>query len=238
MTAMKVDLEKLLALQEVTAERRKLKERTVACSRRLAEIATLEKGLQAEIQTLEEKLMRLKKEIRDGESELAAVEEKLAKAKARLNLAKSEKECTAAQHEIETLEDKRSQLDEQLLRHMDEQEQVERELAKKKEHATKAFAEWSRERERLEVARQQAEELYKALAGDEERFTTQIGSELADIYRHILEKQHWPAVVAIKDGACGGCGTLLPVNFVHQLKLSHEVEMCPQCRRLLHFPSA
>lgn len=232
---MKADISTLLELQSVTMERRRLRERAFACSRRMQEIATLVSQTQEQLHKLEEKLATIKKSIRDGELELASLEEKLQRAKARLNVARSQKECEAAEHEIQTLQEKREKLDEQLLRLMDEQEQLEQELEKKREGWAVSATDWEQEHKRLEHARDEAQQLEQALRSDEQRFAAQLPEEIRDIFRRLLEKQQLPVVVSVKDGACGGCGTLLPLHFVQELKQENEVELCPHCRRLVFF---
>lgn len=232
---MKADIHTLLELQHVAMERRRLRERAFACSRRMQEITALATQVQENLHKLEEKVAAIKKNIREGELALSSLEEKLQRAKTRLNAARSQKECEAAEHEIQTLQEKREKLDEQLLRLMEEQEQLDQELDKKREQWAVSATDWEQEHKRLEYARDEAQQLEQALRTDEQRLAAQLPEEIRDIFRRLLEKQQLPVVVPVKDGACGGCGTLLPLHFVQELKQENETELCPHCRRLVFF---
>ncbi|MCX7626595.1 MAG: hypothetical protein N2Z21_10375 [Candidatus Sumerlaeaceae bacterium] len=232
---MKADIHTLLELQGVKKEQQQLREQSLACSRRLHEISTLVSQTRQQLQNLEEKHEAIKKQIRDGELELMTLEEKLKRAKNRLSIARTPKECEAAEHEIHTLQQKRESLDEQLLRLMDEQDQIERELKKRRDEWTLSAAEWEQERKRLEHVRHEAEKLEQALKADEYRLAQQLPEEIGEIFRRLLEKHPLPVVVRVCDRACGGCGTLLPLHFVQELKEKADVELCPHCRRLVFF---
>ena len=52
-----------------------------------------------------------------------------------------------------------------------------------------------------------------------------------------LQKKHHIAIVPISNGTCTGCGMGLPVSRVHAVRACTEMHACPNCARILYFPS-
>lgn len=53
-----------------------------------------------------------------------------------------------------------------------------------------------------------------------------------------LEKRGPLAIVPVAVTVCSACGMSLPVSLVHQVKAAEKLHQCPNCARLLYFPSA
>jgi len=121
---------------------------------------------------------------------------------------------------------------------MERQEQLQSLIPVRRAELEERLQEIARESERLAVARADAEKLVEGLATDERRLLGQLSDELHDIYMRLLEKQTMPIVVPVRDSGCPGCGTVVPVATIQMLKLTGEVMLCPQCRRLLYYDKA
>ncbi|MGB9691002.1 MAG: zinc ribbon domain-containing protein [Candidatus Sumerlaeaceae bacterium] len=232
---MKCDLGRLLELQRVTTDLRRYKERSALCARKIQEIEKNTARLNEELATTQSKLSYVQKQLRDGEMELKNLEEKQTALKKRSAVVRTPKECEALEHEISVLEQKRSAIEEQLLTLMEENEKLERFVEQKKREIDEARAQFEAERKRVNETHQQANALVHALAQDETRLLSELGEEIAEIYRRLMGRMDLPAVVPIVQATCGGCGTQLPIHFVQELKRSGEVEICPHCRRLVYY---
>ena len=64
----------------------------------------------------------------------------------------------------------------------------------------------------------------------------QIPTSLLDRYDQIREKSNNLAVVVVDHGACGGCHTSVPNNYVGMLHNPFELIRCENCRRILVIP--
>jgi predicted nucleic acid-binding Zn-ribbon protein len=235
---MQADIALLLDVQSVSRELRHQRERVAACTRRLAELEKAREAAKRQVERLEHELEQTRKGLREGETELRAVEEKLAALKRRSGEVRTSKEYEAVEHELATIEKRRSELDDRLLALMERQEQLQSLIPVRRAELEERLQEIARESERLAVARADAEKLVEGLATDERRLLGQLSDELHDIYMRLLEKQTMPIVVPVRDSGCPGCGTVVPVATIQMLKLTGEVMLCPQCRRLLYYDKA
>jgi len=235
---MQADIALLLDLQSVSQELRHQRERVSACTRRIAELEKAREAAIRQVERLERELEEVRKGLREGETELRAVEEKLAALRRRSEEVRTPKEYDAVQHELAAIEKRRSELDDRLLALMERQDQLQPLIAVRHSELEESLQEIARESERLTAARADAEKLVEGLAGDEKRLLGQVSEEIRDIYMRLLEKQTMPIVVPARDSGCTGCGTLVPMATLQMLKLTGEVMLCPQCRRLLYYNQA
>ncbi len=52
-----------------------------------------------------------------------------------------------------------------------------------------------------------------------------------------LKKKDQNAIVMVSESNCSGCGMQLPRSLVQQVKLSKEIQSCPNCARYLYVPA-
>jgi len=63
----------------------------------------------------------------------------------------------------------------------------------------------------------------------------QLPPELARQFNKLKSKNEL-AIVPISDGACSGCGIVLPVSMIQAARLGKEVQVCANCARMLFIP--
>src|SRR5262249_15362910 len=61
-----------------------------------------------------------------------------------------------------------------------------------------------------------------------------IPDQLLRKYEHVQKKKRGLAVVAVKNGICGGCNVSLPPQLTNIMARFDSFESCPQCHRLLY----
>ncbi|MGV8078857.1 MAG: zinc ribbon domain-containing protein [Syntrophales bacterium] len=188
-----------------------------------------------EMEEQKEKFQEASKKHREKEELLRRGQESLKKAKARQFEVKTNKEYEAVLKEIETLEIRNSQVEDEILEAMEEMDRV-RILAQNIEQ------EFDRARLRYESERKErAEELSLA---DEELRTTKEKSEALrekvppDIlrkYDNIRNVNAGVAVIGVWKEVCQGCRMNLPPQLYNEIQREEEIRFCPNCNRILYW---
>ena len=188
-----------------------------------------------EMEEQKEKFQEASKKHREKEELLRRGQESLKKAKARQFEVKTNKEYEAVLKEIETLEIRNSQVEDEILEAMEEMDRV-RILAQNIEQ------DFDRARLRYESERKErAEELSLA---DEELRTTKEKSEALrekvppDILRKydtIRNVNAGVAVIGVWKEVCQGCRMNLPPQLYNEIQREEEIRFCPNCNRILYW---
>ncbi|MBI3122618.1 MAG: hypothetical protein HYZ03_10075, partial [candidate division NC10 bacterium] len=147
---------------------------------------------------------------------------------------KTNEEYSAVLKEIESLKEKSSKLEEEILNLLERGDVA----AKTVTDAEKGFkaAEALHQNERTEKEgqlarlRQELAILQEARKGQASRLDT-------DLLRQYtrLRKSRGVAVVAVKDGSCGGCGISLTPQTYTEVRRNDRMFTCSSCNRILYF---
>jgi predicted nucleic acid-binding Zn-ribbon protein len=180
------------------------------------------------------KAEQLQKERRAKERELDEAGQNIKKKQGRLFEIKTNEEYSAVLKEIETLKEKSSMLEEQVIVLLDQIDQV----AKEASAAEAEFkgAEDVFRKERAEKEAQLAEfqrelvQLREARKGQASR----IDQSLLQQYTRLL-KGRGVAVVAVKDGSCSGCGISLTPQTFAEVRRNDRMFTCASCNRILYY---
>lgn len=202
-----------------------------------AALAKLEEQYQEEEKELKghrSYLDELQKKHRSLEESLKRGMENLKRTKERLFEVKTNKEYQAMLKEIETIEKKNEQLEEDIILLLDEIDEKkrflkERELlfAQQKEIYEKKRAELVRQidsiGEELRVYREQGDALRK-----------QINADILRKYDQLRAINNGVAVVSVWKEICGGCHMNIPPQLYNDLMINRdEIFLCPHCNRII-----
>ncbi|MBI2115043.1 MAG: hypothetical protein HYT85_08185 [candidate division NC10 bacterium] len=227
-------LDKLLELQRLDqaiarleAEGRAIPQEIQALEARLTEA-------RAGLDQAKAKADQIQKERRAKERELDEATINTKKKQARLFEIKTNEEYSAVLKEIESLKEKSSKLEEEILNLLERGDVA----AKTVTDAEKGFkaAEALHQNERTEKEgqlarlRQELAILQEARKGQASRLDT-------DLLRQYtrLRKSRGVAVVAVKDGSCGGCGISLTPQTYTEVRRNDRMFTCSSCNRILYF---
>ncbi len=147
---------------------------------------------------------------------------------------KTNKEFKAMEHEIQGLEDKISEIEDDELRVLEDADAGTSGLR----DAEKTLAE-AQERMGLEVAEQDTrkEEISTELATLSEKrriLAEQVDSWWLHRYQSIMDNKKDAALVRLEHGVCGGCNMKLPPHVVHDARKGDHMVVCSYCARLLY----
>ncbi|MGA2604738.1 MAG: C4-type zinc ribbon domain-containing protein [Verrucomicrobiia bacterium] len=232
---MLVAVEKLLVLQDrdrriaqLKMERMRIPEQVAAAEQRLkAEAARLD-SLRDEAKHVEAE--RKKWEI-DAESKRAQI----AKYRMQLSQIKSNTEYQALLKEIAKVEHEIDEIETHELEVMEKSDQLQ--PAVKTEQATLKEITVKVEGERADLQKRMAmidQELKQTLA-ERQQLAQEVDPDALNRYERLMRSKSDFAIVAIRNGNCGGCHLNIPPQLVHNAKHGSDLTSCDYCGRILYW---
>ena len=227
-------LDKLLELQKLDLAVARLDVETREIPQQIQALESRLTGARAALDQAKGKADQIQKNRRAKERELDEAAQNVKKKQARLFEIKTNEEYSAVLKEIESLKEKSSKLETEILELLERGDVA----AKTVTDAEKEFkaAEGLHQKERAEKGAQLAR-LKQDLAGLKEASKGQasrLDSTLLQQYMR-LAKTRGMAVVAVKDGSCTGCGIALTPQTYNEVRRNDRMFTCSSCNRILYF---
>lgn len=228
-------LERLVSLQGIDMEIQGLSEAIEAIPEALVVARQGYDQVKREVEGLQEKLSRLAKERRAGEREVEQGREQLKKTKVKLHGIKSNKEYAAVLVEIDVLEKRIDQLEEQILECMEATEGQTVELASKERLLQDEERRYEMESNKCEEELVQLRGLLEAKRMARQQITEGVEVEWLQVYSRILANRKGLAVVPVVGSACQGCYMSIPPQTVQEIKTNSCIITCSHCSRILYW---
>lgn len=193
-------------------------------------LAGPENGLKA----AHEDLANLEKEQRslDGEAEDLAARIKSDSDKLYGGAVKNPKELASIQHDLEGLQQKKSEKDDRLLELLDLIEKARSGVKEKKTQFERATGEWETEQERLAKEKEVLTADLKSLEDKHTEMAAAIDPEDLKLYES-LRRTKGKAVAKLEFGRCQGCRITLSLAELHKAKTG-RVMQCSSCHVILY----
>lgn len=169
------------------------------------------------------------------ENDVDSVERKIEAERSRLfdGSVANPKELQAIDHEVASLRDRMSRMEDLILEQMERREELEQRLAPVEAGSAEA-------RERLaEIESTSARELVEVETALGERkaersaTVAEIGEDLLDLYEDLRRQKKGVGAVALVDGVCQGCHQKLSPMYLDRMRRDPGIRRCEYCRRIL-----
>ncbi len=200
------------------------------------ELAKLEEGFNSFRATVQEEATRLDetgKRRQESEGKLKKAVEALRKAKERLQEVKTNKEYQAVLKEIEGMEKRNGEIEEEIIRLLDDMDTGRTSLNLKEE-------ELASEERRFETQRQALQRQIDALDSEfsdhlarGEALRQTLPAALLKKYDTIKNINNGLAVVSVWKEVCNGCHMNIPPQMYNELHTTEDFFLCPHCNRIL-----
>ena len=234
------DLEKMIVLQGLDVEAKRLRDEMAVLPKRLAELETKLKATQGQRAVVVDLIAKEEVLRRRQELDIKDHQAKMAKVKKQLDQATTTVQVTAFEHEISFAQGEVSRLEDAELESMERSEALEAQKARADEAV--ASDEKILERERVRAAEMIAADKV-ALAGVEEKraaLRPEIGDDSLSVYDRI-SKAKGTAVAEALNQKCMACQMMLRPQKWNDLRdRSNDETMmtCESCGRLLYYDPA
>lgn len=210
--------------------------------RRVAEIDQGIKGspalthTRAEFAAAEKAHQKAQAALKMTELEVQTLDDKISGEEKRLytGAIKNPKEMIEVEAEVASLKRRRQGLEEQQLAHIEAAEDARASEARCRQALAQAEKQHAIDAEQLKI--EKAGILKRVLAQAEQRnaLVAAVSKADAELYQTLrAKKQNGVAVVAVRDGACGGCGTEVNSSHAQQAHNGAATVTCTNCGRIL-----
>lgn len=228
------ELERLLAVQEIDVQLAGLEERRERVPARRAEVTSEIQALEAEAAERRDALDKARLDRRHREGELESRQALLARYEGQLNEVKTNVAYSALLTEIQGVKKEIRELEDEILELMERREEHEARLGEIDAELERRRAE---AKDALEALEAEEGELDAAIARGRERrrrAVEGVDDRLFRLYDRLRRGKRFPALVPIKDNACGACYGRLPPQVVREIRHEGSLHPCEACGVLVY----
>lgn len=200
----------------------------------IAELQKLFEEKQLTLNNLEEKSKVLLAKRKEKELDLASKEESLKKFNSQLFSLKTNKEYQAMLEQIAGLKADNSIIEEEILKVMEEQDQLKEELGKEKARLVEDEKKFLEEKKKAEEGIKEIDYKLGDLASKRFRACESIDKHILSHYEKILKGKDGLALVKVASSACQGCFINVTPQVINEIKMHDKVVNCEVCARILY----
>ena len=231
---LKKKFDNLVKLQEVEIE-------TASVQARLAGFPGLLNDLDARLTasegavTLEAgRLSDIQQAYRVQEADAKVIQTRIVKSEEKLRSVKTNKEYQSSLKEIDDLKRSLSTVEDRMIEHLDEMDQVTASIATKKDEVKLLYQEIEEEKEQIRQSSFSAQEQLDRLNDKRTKIIAVIEPDLLKTYETVKQNSGGVAIAVVKNAVCLGCHVNLPPQMFHDLLHFDKLLVCPHCERLIY----
>jgi uncharacterized protein len=231
---LQAQIEILASLQTVDRE---IKEQTGRKQKLLDELRVTEKQIQ--VKKTEIDALRVtyaeKEKFRSEKDRVFQDEGKKAMDKRmRMNRIKNVKELQALQREIEQMKQSNGELEEELIKVMQDIDGIKVQIQAKESEMAAMQAEWENKQNELQAEITGIDAAVSEAATRRQNIASQVAGDLMSRYELIFSRRGGTAVVEVAAGICQGCYMNLPPQLWNEINRNEKLHLCPSCQRILY----
>ena len=157
----------------------------------------------------------------------------------RMNRIKNSKELQALQREIDQMKQANGALEEDLIKIMEEIDEIKAQITAKETEMGAMQEEWRRKQAELQTQIGGIDQAVLEAAARRQGIAAQLANDLISRYELIFARRGGTAVVEVAGGICQGCYMNIPPQLGNEIIKSEKLHLCPSCQRILYVkPSA
>jgi predicted nucleic acid-binding Zn-ribbon protein len=226
-------IEMLASLQMVDRE---IKEQNGRKQDLLGELQTKEKDIRAkkrEMDVLGASLAEKEKLRADRDRFFQDEGKKAMEKRMRMNRIKNVKELQALQREIDLMRQANGDLEDELIRIMQEIDVVKAQIQTKEAEMAVMQEDWLKKQKELEQEIHGIDEAVSEAATRRQTIASQVTRDLISRYELIFSRRGGTAVVEVNAGICQGCFMNIPPQLWNEIIRNEKLHLCPSCQRIL-----
>jgi hypothetical protein len=214
----------------------------------IGEKEVLKKRLPMQLEELEKNVNSAKKSFEDTKKDLnnnlmnrdkleleqETNNEQIAKYENQLNLIKTNKEYKALNNEIDGLKQKNSEIDDQILEIIEEEEQLRELLQQKKEQLEAAEAELNEKEDLLRKRIISVDKEIEQTRAKRNEIAKTLPTNIVARYGSLIKNKNRKAVVFVNTSSgCGGCGFSIRPQLLIDINRKDMIVSCESCGRMI-----
>lgn len=225
----------LVELQNITAEIHELMRKKVDLPK---EINRVEDELETIAQELEEnrqQLETLKTEHKAKETVLKNGIENARKAKGRLLEVKTNKEYEATLKEIDTIHEKNSHIEDEIIHMLEEVDRIGTDVEEKEKETASRRAACETTLRQIREEQDSIGSTLENVLKKRDTVRSRIKENLLKKFDIIQDRKHGLAVVSVWKEVCYGCHMNIPPQMYNELQRNDDLMVCPHCGRIIYW---
>jgi uncharacterized protein len=152
----------------------------------------------------------------------------------RMNRIKNVKELQALQREIEQTRQTNGELEEELIKIMQEIDVVKAQIQAKESEMATMQQDWQNKQNELQAEISGIDAAVTEAATRRQSIASQVTNDLISRYELIFSRRGGTAVVEVAGGICQGCYMNLPPQLWNEIIRNEKLHLCPSCQRILY----
>lgn len=229
-------IQQLLHLQDLEQALEFIREKQRTCEANENARQRLENNLRTRLSEAKQALKEQEKAYQAQELHLNALEDRVVQLKTKQISVKKSEEYQALNTEIAALTQEISDLQDQLLAELEDQETSRAALRRLEEETNVQHQSLQLQAEKLAQQRSELKQQEDAQAEKLQAFEQNLQGSFYEAYVNLRRcGKTLPRVVPVRHGKCMGCFLTLPKGFVDQLKTAKDPMYCEHCGRILYF---
>jgi predicted nucleic acid-binding Zn-ribbon protein len=151
----------------------------------------------------------------------------------RMNRIKNAKELQALQREIEQARQNNSELEEELIRIMQEIDGIRAQIEAKQAEISMMREQWQSQQKEQEEQIHAIDAAVSQAIARRQSIAAKVTGDLISRYELIFSRRGGTAVVEVTAGICQGCFMNIPPQLWNEIIRNEKLHLCPSCQRIL-----
>jgi predicted nucleic acid-binding Zn-ribbon protein len=231
----KKQLQLLWKLQTVEQQIEEAQRKQVAYPLELEKLHALLTAQEEQQEEERRRIEELEKGRIEMEGELELENERIKRSQLKLLEIKTNKEYQALLKEIEAGKEHNGQREEEIIRMLDEIDQLKTDYATSRERVHKEKEEIEKEAAQVKEQMVKVEQDIDHWQQTREEILKETDADLLKRYTALKEKRNGIAIVLVKNEGCQGCFVNIPPQMYNEVQKNKEIILCPNCHRILYW---
>jgi predicted nucleic acid-binding Zn-ribbon protein len=231
---LKKKFDNLVKLQEVEIETASVQARLAGFPRLLTDLDARLKASESAVTLEAGRLSKIQQAYRVQEADAKEIQTRILKSEEKLRSVKTNKEYQSSLKEIDDLKRSLSAVEDRMIAHLDEMDQVEASVATKENEVKLLSREIEEEKEKIRQSAFSTQEQLNRLNAERAKIIAVIDPDLLKIYETVKQNSGGVAIAVVKNAVCLGCHVNLPPQMFHDLLHFDKLLVCPHCERLIY----
>ena len=232
----KEQIDILVRLQATEIERRRIETQIAAVSQTYERLDRRLSESETAIDEEEERIEALKKKYRSDDAELQTSLSLISKSKEKSRSVKTNKEYQSFLKEIEDLQAKTSQAEDQMLEYLEQIEGGEALIISKKEEYRQFLDEVSSEKAKISAEADEWEQKLVQLESDRIEVSAKADPKILSQFHKVKESLGGGVtIVPVSNAVCQGCNVNIPPQLYNELQRFDRLRFCPNCQRIIYW---
>lgn len=235
---MKEQLSFLIKLQQIDSSAARIGMKKKELPETLAKLDAAFEKTRSSFDEIRNKTDELVAQHREKEDSLKKGQEQLKKTKSRQFEVKTNKEYEAILKEIELIEAKNSQIEDQIIVLLDEIDRSRAALKTKEKDFAELSSQHENERKKVTSGIDELDAELDQIQRQTMEIRPLIKAELLKKYEAIKSISNGLAVVRVWKEVCQGCHMNIPPQLYNELQKAPKLVLCPNCNRIMYWEDA